>query len=74
MKKKYHVPMAKKIDYALEEHVSAESYPVNNYADPWHTNKVCTYGDGSCSLVYHTPKMARGLYDCFVQGTVPGVG
>ena len=69
MKKEYCKPVAKKIDYSFDEQIAAASYPINNYADPWLTNKVCTYGDGSCSLVYNV--MARGLNDCQVQGNVP---
>jgi len=70
MKKEYCKPIAKKVDYSFEEQIAASSYPLMNYADPWHTNKVCTWGDGSCSVIYNQP-VARGLNDCFVQGTIP---
>lgn len=71
MKKVYRAPIAKKIDYAFEDQVTATSYPINNYADPWHTNKVCTWGDGTCSVIYNVAKMARGLDDCQVPGNIP---
>lgn len=65
VKKAYRAPVAKKIDYAYQEQVVAESYPLHNYADPWR-GSVCTWGDGSCSVIYNL--MARGLNDCQVQG------
>ena len=71
MKKVYYAPIAKKIDYAFEEQVAAQSYPINNYADPWLTEKVCTWGDGSCSVIYNVPSKARGLNDCQYPGTIP---
>ena len=71
MKRVYKAPIAKKIDYAYQEQVVAQSLPVQNYVDAWLTNKVCTWGEAGCSWVYNMPKMARGLDDCEKQGNIP---
>lgn len=68
MKKTYRSPIAKKIDYTYEENVVAKSYPISNYADPWEGGR-CTYGDGSCSVMFNVPKKARGWDDCIYQGS-----
>lgn len=70
MKKAYHAPMAKKIDYEFDDQVAAASYPINNYADPW-LGGVCTWGDGNCSMIYYEPTKARGLNDCSMYPGVP---
>lgn len=71
MKKAYRAPVAKKIDYAYQEQVVAESLPVKNYVDAWDTGIVCTWGWAECSIIYNKPQMARGLDDCENQGNIP---
>lgn len=65
MKRTYRTPTARKVDYVFQEQVTAVSYPISNYADPWRADK-CTWGDGSCSIVFNVK--ARGLDDCSYQG------
>lgn len=65
MKKAYCTPKAQKVNYTFQEQMTAESYPINNYADPWHGG-VCTWGDGSCSAIFYTK--TRSLTDCVVPG------
>ena len=69
MKKVYNTPKANKVDYSFEEQLSAESYPISGYADPWR-HRVCTWGDGVCSDIYNV--MARGINNCEKQG-IPGL-
>lgn len=69
MKKPYCSPTAKKVDYVFQEQIAASSYPLNNYADPWQGN-VCTWGNGSCSLIYNVATNAKGLNDCLNQGVI----
>lgn len=70
MKKIYCTPIAKKIDYAYQEQVVAQSIPVKEYLDAWDTGVVCTWGWVECSIIYNQPK-ARGLNDCEHQGNIP---
>ena len=70
MKKTYHAPIAKKIDYSYQEQVVAQSLPIQYFVDAWQTGKVCTWGGAECSVIYNQPK-ARGLNDCEYQGNVP---
>ena len=70
MKKNYHKPIVKKVDYVFSEQITASSLPVQNYIDAWHTGKVCTWGEAACSIIYNKPK-ARGLDDCYNQGNIP---
>lgn len=70
VKKAYRAPVAKKIDYAYQEQVVAESLPVKNYVDAWETGVVCTWGEAGCSVVYNQTK-ARGLNDCMYPGNIP---
>lgn len=65
MKKAYSTPKAKMIDYSFEDQVIAQSYPISSFADPW-KGRVCTWGDGGCSMIYNV--MARGLGDCDAPG------
>ena len=67
MKRNYVTPIANKVVFSYHEHVAAASYPLNTYADPWHADK-CTWGDGTCSLVFNVSTTARGLNDCANQG------
>lgn len=67
MKKPYRSPTAKKVDYAFQEQVAASSYPLNNYADPWHSD-YCTWSGGDCSIIFNVATNARGLDDCLNQG------
>lgn len=61
--------MARKVDYAFTEQIAASSYPLNNYADPWN-GQVCTWGNGSCSVIYNVATSARGLDDCQIPGVI----
>ena len=69
MKKAYRAPIAKKIDYAFQEQVVAESLPVKNFVDAWDTGIVCTWGEAGCSVVYNVK--ARTLDDCMYPGNIP---
>jgi len=65
MKREYRTPKAKKVDYAFKEQISAASYPINQYADPWRGG-VCTWDNGTCSWIFNT--QTRGLNNCDRQG------
>lgn len=73
MKRTYHTPVVKMVDYAFQEHVTAEySFPVAGWADPGIID-VCTHNDGVCYKIYNVPTKARGLNSCADQGEIPGV-
>lgn len=72
MKKTYHAPVAKKIDYAFDEQITAQSVPINDHTDWYHTEKVCTWGQSHymCNIIYNTPK-TKSLDQCMAQGDIP---
>lgn len=70
MKKVYRKPIVQKVDYTFQDQVTAQSYGVNLYADPW-DKKVCTWGGSDCSIVFNAPSKARGWNDCSHQGEMP---
>ena len=65
MKKEYTTPKAYKVDYSFDEQLTAQSWPLSGYADPW-KGRVCTHDDSTCSVMYNTK--TKGLNDCQVQG------
>ena len=73
MKKTYHAPVAKKIDYAFDEQIIAASVPIRGYADWFDTGIVCTYEVETymCNKMYNTPKARATLDDCSMQGLIP---
>lgn len=66
MKKVYHKPSIKKVDYKYDEQLTAASYPYNQWQDPMLTD-YCTWGDGSCNLIFNVP-LTRGINNCSNQG------
>lgn len=75
MKKTYCAPVVKKIDYAYDEQIIAQSVPnvpIRGYADWFNTGIVCTYEleTYNCNKIYNEPK-AKGLDTCSMQGFIP---
>lgn len=68
MKRAYHKPSVKKMDYNFKEQVMASSIPVQTKLDPWGTNEHCTWGEKQymCDLIFNVS--TRGLDNCTSQG------
>ena len=67
MKRAYHKPSVKKIDYDFTEQVMASSIPEQKKLDPWLTNEHCTWGTNDCSVIFNVA--TRGLDNCLHPGT-----
>ncbi len=63
MKKIYRSPIAKKIDYAFDEQIIAQSVPFSPKTDPDEVG-VCTWTGATCFMIYYEAAKVRGVDNC----------